>query len=173
MKKITNDMTRWQLRQENLSRPFPYCFPQIPPRFRRCCGLIRALFLAEWSCTFALVLGSAAAAVVALSGGTEALLEGRMAFFIAVAIFALMPLGILCRWLRNTPKFFWHCPCCGQPFPYYAPPRLRGMDILKEDDCLDSMEHLRIPYVKMRFCPLIVPSVCPECRCRFFSFPSK
>lgn len=56
----------------------------------------------------------------------------------------------------------------GQPFPYYSPPLLRGLDVLKEADCLYSIEYLRIQYVKTRFCPLMIPSVCPECKCKFF-----
>lgn len=173
MKKTTDDMAVWRLRQENMSKPFPYVFPHMPPRFVCCCGLIRALFLIEWGCMFALVLSGAAAGTAALFGETEAPLQGRTALLMGVVIFAPVSLGILCRCLRNTPKFFWHCPCCGQPFPYYAPPFPRGMDVLKESGCLEQMEHLRIPYVKTRFCPLIVPSMCPECRCRFFSFPAE
>lgn len=105
--------------------------------------------------------------------GKEALLENSAAFvLIAALFFVLLPLWFLCRWLRNTPKFFWHCPCCG-----YAPPLLRGMDDLKEADCLYSMEHLHIKYVKTKFCPLIIPSICPECKYKFFEiagdFPTK
>ena len=57
------------------------------------------------------------------------------------------------------------------PFPYVfpqMPPLLRGMDDLKEADRLHFMESKRIRYVKTSTCPLIIPSVCPECKCRFF-----
>lgn len=64
-----------------------------------------------------------------------------------------------------TPKLFWLCPCCRHPFPYYVP--TRG-DNLKEKDCLMAIEELHIKYAKRKFCPLIIPSVCPECRCKFF-----
>lgn len=62
MKKTTDDMAVWRLRQENMSKPFPYVFPHMPPRFICCCGLIRALFLIEWGCMFALVLSGAVSA---------------------------------------------------------------------------------------------------------------
>ena len=151
-----------------MSKLFPYVFPQMPPRFRRSCGFAKALFLMEWSCTWMLVLGVIVAIGVALFRGKDALLEGGIALLTGLVFFVLLPLGFLCRWLRNTPKFFWRCPCCGQPFPYYAPPLLWGLDDLKEADCLYLMEHLHIKYVKTRFCPLVVPSVCPECKHKFF-----
>ena len=31
-----------------------------------------------------------------------------------------------------------------------------------------AIERLHIKYVKPKFCPLIIPSVCPECRRKFF-----
>ena len=43
-------MTDWRLRQENLARPFPYVYPQMPPRLRRCCAFTRTLLLLEWGC---------------------------------------------------------------------------------------------------------------------------
>lgn len=52
------------------------------------------------------------------------------------------------------------------PFPYYAPSHYSN--VLKESDCLHEMEHLRIPYIKVKLCPLVVPSVCPECKTKFF-----
>ena len=169
MKKATDDIANWRLQQENMSKPFPYVFPQMPPRFRRCRRFIRTLFLIEWGSILLFVFGSVVAFVLMLFRGKEALLEDSVAFvLIAALFFVLLPLWFLCRWLRNTPKFFWHCPYCGQPFPYYAPPLLRGMDDLKEADCLYSMEHLHIKYVKTKFCPLIIPSVCSECKYKFF-----
>ena len=168
MKRTADDVANWKLQQENISKPFSYVFPQMPPQFQRCCGFAKALFLMEWSCTWMLVLGVIVAIAVALFRGKDALLEGGMAPLTSLVFLVLLPLGFLCRWLRNTPKFFWRCPCCGQPFPYYAPPLLRGLDDLKEADCLYSIKHLRIKYVKTRFCPLVVPSVCPECKHKFF-----
>ena len=144
----------------------------MPPRFRRRSGLAGTLYLMEWGCTWTLVAGFIAAIAAALFRGVDALGEGRPALLTGLLFFVLLPLRFLCRWLRNAPKFFWHCPCCGLPFPYYAPPLLRGSDELKEADCLYSMEHLRIRYVKTRFCPLVVPSVCPECKRKFFDIPA-
>ena len=31
-----------------------------------------------------------------------------------------------------------------------------------------AIEELHIKYAKRKFWPLIIPSVCPECRCKFF-----
>lgn len=166
MKKTMDDMASWRLRQENQEKPFPYVFPKMPPRFRLCCGFVRGLFLMEWGCIWALVLGGSAAGIVMLSRGKEALLERGLEGL--TVFFVLLPLGFLCRCLRNTLGRFWCCPCCGEPFPYYAPPLLRGGDELKREACLYDMEHLRIRYVKRRFCPLVVPSVCPACQCKFF-----
>lgn len=168
MKKAADDIANWRLQQENLSKPFPYVFPQMPSRFRRCRRFVRALFLIERGSIWLFVLGSVLALSLMLLRGRGALLENSIFLRPTAALFfVLLPLSVLCRLLRNTPKFFWHCPCCGQPFPYYAPP-LRGLDELKEAECLHSMEYLHIKYVKTRFCPLILPSVCPECRCKFF-----
>lgn len=50
-------------------------------------------------------------------------------------------------------------------FPYYAPIRRNN---LKEKECLRNIEGRHIKYAKLKFCPLIIPSVCPECRCKFF-----
>lgn len=85
-------------------------------------------------------------------------------YFIVVAaislliFFADVPFGF-------TPKLFWRCPCCGHPFPYYVPIRRNN---LKEKECLRNIEGRHIKYVKLKFCPLIIPSVCPECKCKFF-----
>ena len=178
MKRKLDDFSEWRRQQENQATPFPYVYPQMPPRFRRCYRFTRTLFLIEWGSNLLFAFGGVVAFVLMLFRGKEALLEDSVAFvLIAALFFILLPLWFLCRWLRNTPKFFWHCPCCGQPFPYYAPPLLRGMDNLKEAECLYSMERLRIKYVKTRFCPLIIPSVCPECKYKFFDivgdFPTR
>ena len=168
MKRTADDIANWKLQQENMSKPFPYVFPQMPPRFRRYYGFTKVLFLMEWGCIWTVDFGVIMGGAVMLFRGAGAFREGSMALLMGLVLFVPIPLYFLCRWLRNTPKHFWHCPCCGQPFPYYAPPLLRGSDELKEADCLYSMEHLRIKYVKTRFCPLIAPSVCPDCKCKFF-----
>lgn len=165
MKRNNDDFADWRLQQENTAKPFPYVFPQMPPRFRRYHRLTQTLFLIEWSCVWLFVVGVIVAIASMLFWNKEAILEECIAFPLFLVF---LPLAFLCRWLRNMPKFFWRCPRCGQPFPYYAPPLLRGMDELKEADCLYSMEHQRIRYVKTKFCPLLIPSVCPECKCKFF-----
>lgn len=168
MKRPTDDMADWRLQQENKTKPFPYVFPQMPPRFRRCRRFIQTLFLVEWGSYFIIIFVGLMAVLVMLIRGKAGFPESQAILFTALALVIFLPLGFLCRWLRHTPKFFWHCPCCGQPFPYYAPPLLRGLDELKEADCLYSMKFLRIKYVKTKVCPLIIPSLCPKCRCKFF-----
>ena len=170
MRKPTDDIANWRLQQENTSKPFPYVFPQMPPRFRRCCAFAKAVFLIQWGCFAASCVCSMVLFIpVVIWGrnmGMSAMIENRpfLAFFIVVAaislliFFAAVPFGF-------TPKLFWRCPCCGHPFPYYVP--TRG-DNLKEKECLRSMEGRHIKYVKLKFCPLIIPSVCPECKCKFF-----
>ena len=142
----------------------------MPPRFRRCCALAKAVFLIQWGCfAVSCVCSMVLFIPVVIWGrnmGMSAMIENRpfLAFFIVVAaislliFFAAVPFGF-------TPKLFWRCPCCGHPFPYYVP--TRG-DNLKEKECLRNIEWRHIKYVKLKFCPLIIPSVCPECKCKFF-----
>ena len=170
MRKPTDDIANWRLQQENTSKPFPYVFPQMPPRFRRCCAFAKAVFLIQWGCFAAFGVCSMVLFIpVVIWGrgmGMSAMIENKpfLAFFIVVAaislpiFFAAVPFGF-------TPKLFWRCPCCGHPFPYYVPKR---GDNLKEKECLRNIEWRHIKYAKLKFCPLIIPSVCPECRCKFF-----
>ena len=34
-----------------------------------------------------------------------------------------------------------------------------------------AIQGLHIKYVKPKFCPLVVPSLCPECGAKFFRVP--
>ena len=171
MKKPTDDTANWRLQQENnTSKPYPYVFPQMPPRFRRCCAFMKAVFLIQWGCFTAFCLGSMVllVSVIVLGRGTEwgVITDNHwfLAFLILVTAISFL-LSFLAVPLGFAPRLFWRCPCCGHPFPYYVP--TRG-DNLKEKDCLMDIEGLHIKYVKQKFCPLIVPSVCPECKCKFF-----
>ena len=92
-------------------------------------------------------------------GDLEALITFLMCFVPLLLWFFI-------RLLRKTAKLFWRCPCCRQPFPYYAPDG--RVDALREKDCYASLRHLRIPYVKTKLCPLVIPSECPSCRRKFF-----
>lgn len=171
MKKNSDDIANWRLQQENMARPFSYVFPQIPPRFRRCRALASALLLLEWSCCLLMFLsGLPLLGILVVTGKASfqfLLDENTLLAFLTVIFMGSIPLIIVCRLLRHAPKFFWHCPACGLPFPYYAPP-IKGADVLKNADCLYTMDHLHIQYIKTKLCPLIVPSVCPACRCKFF-----
>lgn len=170
MKRTTDDIANWRLQQENTSKPFPYVFPQMPPRFRRCCAFAKAVFLIQWGCFAACCLSSMVLFVPVIISGRGAELSAMtedhpfLALLVLVSVISLL-LFFLAVLLGFTPKLFWRCPCCGRLFPYYVP--TRG-DNLKEKDCLMAIKGLHIPYAKLKFCPLIIPSVCPECRCRFF-----
>ena len=170
MKKETDDIARWRLQHKNMSKSFPYVFPKMPPRFRRCCAFMRTVFLIQWGCFALFCICSMVlfipVAILDKNIEWSAMIENKpfLAFFIVAAAisllisFAAIPFGF-------TPKFFWRCPCCGHPFPYYVP--TRG-DNLKEKECLLDIKGQHIRYAKLKFCPLILPSVCPECKCRFF-----
>jgi len=54
----TDDFADWRLRQENISKPFSYVFPQMPPRFRRCCAFAKVVFLIQWGGFAVFALGS-------------------------------------------------------------------------------------------------------------------
>lgn len=140
----------------------------MPPRFRWCRRFAQALFLIEWGGFVVLVLSNFPAGVVALLWGKEALLEGvgAMAFLLSMVSFVLLPLAFLARWLRHTAKLFWHCPCCGQPFPYYAPDGRH--EEMRNKECCYTLRQMRIGYVKTKLCPLVIPSECPACRRKFF-----
>ncbi len=170
MKRPMDNIANWRLQQENTSKPFPYVFPQMPPRFRRCCAFAKAVFLIQWGCFAVFCLGSMVLFVPVIIFGRD--VELRVMTdnhpFLAVLVL-LTAISLLLSFLAVpfgfTPKLFWRCPCCGHSFPYYVP--TRG-DNLREKECLMAIEGLHIKYVKQKFCPLIIPSVCPECRCQFF-----
>ena len=173
MKKATDDFSSWQIQKENMSKPFPYVFPQMPPRFRRCCAFMKTVCLMQWVCiAVSCICGMVLFIPIVLLGKNmeiSAIIKEKplLAFFLVAVIISLLiffvavPFGF-------TPKLFWRCPCCRHSFPYYAP--TRG-DNLKEKECLLTIKGQHINYVKLKFCPLIIPSVCPECKCKFFAFP--
>ena len=142
----------------------------MPPRFQRCCAFAKAVFLIQWGCCAACCLGSMALFVPVIILGKDVELSVLAEYHPFLAILVLVTaISLLLFFLAVpfgfTPKLFWRCPCCRYPFPYYVP--TRG-DNLKEKDCLMAIEGLHIKYAKLKFCPLIIPSVCPECRCKFF-----
>ena len=151
MKKPTDDIVNWRLQQENTVKPFPYVFPQMPLWFRRCCAFAKTVFLIQWGCFALFCLCSMVLFVPVIVFGKD------------VDLSAMTDHHHVC--FGFTPKLFWRCPCCRHPFPYYVPTRGNS---LKEKDCLMAIEGLHIKYVKPKFCLLIIPSVCPECRCKFF-----
>lgn len=141
---------------------FPMFSPRCRPPFRHGCRWLKVLFLLERGCMTLFMFTVIVVSILMLIKS-----EIQYGFCFIIVIVVTMLLWWVCLLLRHTPKFFWHCPCCGKGFPYYAPP-IRGSDELKESDCIQEMEHLRIAYVKPKFCPLVIPSICPECRAKFF-----
>ena len=175
MKRATDDFSNWRLQQENMSKLFPYVFPQMPPRFQRCCVFMKTVFLIQWgcfavSCVCAMVLFIPVVVLDRILGENiemSALIESKpfLAFFIVAFVISL-PIFLVATPLKFTPKLFWRCPCCGHPFPYYV--LTRGGNDLKEKECFFTIKGQHIKYAKLKFCPLIIPSVCPECKCKFF-----
>lgn len=164
MKRITDDLAAWTARQVHNTVPFPYTFPQIPPFFRHRCLFFKALTLLERGCMILLMLLISVTGIrMLIKIEISHRAEQNTLFFMVLSL----ALWGLFRLLRHTPKQFWHCPHCKTPFPYYAPP-LRGTDELKEFDCLQELERLHIPYFRPKCCPLVIPSICPVCKAKFF-----
>lgn len=95
MKRHMDDIANWRLQQENTSKPFSYVFPQMPPRFRRCCAFAKAVFLIQWGCFAAFGVCSMVLFIpVVIWGkdmGMSAMIENKpfLAFFIGVAAISL------------------------------------------------------------------------------------
>lgn len=155
-----DDFTVWRIRKDHLKEPFPYVFPDLPPRFRRLRALSRGVFLMQ--------LGSSVVAIAGL------LLSGIFFFgreteppaFLEATVFCSIFLAFLFTLLRFLPGIFWRCPCCKTKFPYYVPARYS--DALRGKACISALEVQRIFFFKPRCCPLIFPSVCPVCKRKFF-----
>ena len=167
MKQEEDDFAAWRSRKENQVSPFPHVYPDMPPRFRRCRRFTRTLFLLEWASLLTLIAGLLLEGVVILFRGIETPMGDREALAAGLMLLVLLPLYFLTRWLRHTPRWFWHCPCCRQSFPYYAPDGRH--EEMREKECYHTFRHLRIGYVKTKFCPLVIPSECPRCRRKFFA----
>ena len=96
MRRPTGDITNWRLQQENTSKPFPYVFPQMPPRFRRCCAFAKAVFLIQWGCFAAFCVCSMVLFIPVVIWGRNmrmsAMIKNRpfLAFFIVVAAISLL-----------------------------------------------------------------------------------
>lgn len=168
MKRNSDDFADWRIQQENLAKPFPYVFPQMPPRFRRCCVFAKAMFLTQWASFGFALLGSLIlfVPVVVFRMELDSMVErAPLLVLLAGAVYPALILYLLLIPLRYTPRLFWRCPCCGCRFPYYVP--TRG-DNLREKECLLNIKGQHIKYAKLKCCPLIIPSVCPECKMKFF-----
>lgn len=170
MKQEEDDFTAWRSQKENQVSPFPHVYPDMPPRFRRCRRFTQALFLLEWVSLLALIAGLLLEGAVILFRRIETPMGDQEALAAGLMLLVLLPLYFLTRWLRHTPRLFWHCPFCRQPFSYYAPDGKR--EEMREKECYYTLRHLRIEYVKTKLCPLVIPSECPWCRRKFFAIES-
>ena len=166
MRREDDDFTVWRRQQENRVAPSPYVYPQMPPQFRWRRRFAQTLFLLEWGILLALIVGLLLEGVVILLRGIETPVGDREALAVGLMFLVLLPLWFLIRWLRRTPRWFWRCPCCEQPFPYYAPDGRH--EEMREKECYYTLQQMRIGYVKTKFCPLVIPSECPACRRKFF-----
>lgn len=166
MKRNWDDMQEWTTQRTNLAEPFFCTYPELPPQFRRWCGISKFLCLAG-------VWAGGIAALGLLVVGVLHWLLGRPASDGTLAVFALLSgLPFLLWWvfrlLRLTPRLYWRCPVCRERFPYYKP--VRYSDHLVREDCLRELKFRRIPYVQPKFCSLILPSECPYCGKKFFAY---
>ena len=66
MRRKLDDFSEWRRQQENQANPFPYVYPQMPPRFRRCYRFSRTLFLIEWGSSLLFAFGGVVAFVLML-----------------------------------------------------------------------------------------------------------
>ena len=57
MKYKTDDFTDWHICQAHLREPFPYRYPDLPPRFRLCRTVSRGIFLLQYASEAALFAG--------------------------------------------------------------------------------------------------------------------
>ena len=71
MRREEDDFTAWRSQKENQASPFPYVYPDMPPRFRRCRRFTRMLFLLEWASLLTLIAGLLLEGVVILFRGSR------------------------------------------------------------------------------------------------------
>jgi len=171
MRREEDDFAAYRQQQKNQAAPFSYIYPQMLPRFRWCRRFAQALFLLEWASLLTLIAGLLLEGAVILFRGIKTPMGDREAFAAGLMLLVLLPLYFLTRWLRHTPRLFWHCPFCRQPFPYCAPDGKR--EEMRNKECCYTLRQMRIGYVKTKFCPLVIPSECPACRRKFFELASE
>ena len=111
MRKNRDDIANWRLQQENKSKPFPYVFPQMPPRFWRCCAFAKAVLLIRWGCFAVFCICSMVLfiPVVIWDRNMEmsAMIENEpfLAFFIGAYAMSLL-ISFAAVLLGFTPNFF-------------------------------------------------------------------
>lgn len=160
-----DDMQDWRIQKSHEAEPYPCRYPALLPCLSRRRTAMRTLqilqntlcaawFLSLFSCAFFLKLEHPPALLTLLVLGLP------------------IPL-LICLVLRFLPELFWHCPVCKQPFPYYIPGRGLPRDRIRHKDCLEEILNQHIPYDKPKFCPLIVPSECPQCHKKFYCPPEQ
>lgn len=106
MKQEEDDFAAWRGQKENQASPFPYVYPDMPPRFRRSRRFTRALFLLEWVSLLTLIAGLLLEGVVILFRGIEKPMGDREALAAGLMLLVLLPLYFLTRWLWHTPRWF-------------------------------------------------------------------
>lgn len=162
MKRERDGLQEWYIQREHRAEPYPCAFPETPPRLRRRVRAGRCLYLL-WLGGWALWLGSLLTCAPFWLMGWNA-----PPWPLEAAGLAGPPVCLLLSLLRRTPRLFWRCPQCGQPFPYYTPGR---GDTLKNRACLNRMDDAHLFHHRPRLCPLVVPCECPRCRKKFYRPP--
>lgn len=163
MRKPADDFQAWYVQREHRDEPYPCGGPKgrSPLRWRVRAGQgLYVLWLGSWVLWLGSLLASSPFFVMGWDLPPAPLAAAGLAGpFVCLA----------CSLLRRTPRLFWRCPWCGQPFPYYVP--ARGLDKLKNRDSLDQLKDRHIYHCKPPLCPLVAPSECPQCRKKFFRPP--
>lgn len=162
MKRKDDDFQEWCIQREHRAEPYPCPYPGTPPRLRWRVRAGRGLYVL-WLGSWLLWLGSLLASSPFMVLGWN-LPPAPLAVLGLIGPFVCL----LCSLLRRTPRLFWRCPWCGQPFPYYTPGR---GDTLKNRACLHRLDDLHMFHHKPRLCPLVVPSECPQCRKKYYRPP--
>lgn len=158
-------LKKWRIQKNNEAQDFTYFFPKLPLFLRIQRAINRSLVLLQIFFATVFILG------LCVSGVDEYFFNIEQPMLLEITIFS-MPMTIICILLRTIQSLIiWRCPYCGIGFPYYSAGR--RVRILKRKSVLYQMEGLKIEYDEPWCCSLVLPSVCPNCRKKFYKISKK
>lgn len=150
-------LRKWRIQKKNEAQDFVYTFPKLPAFFRVQRAVNRGLILLERLSEAVCILGLI---VFGISLDLFDIDQPFLETIISLSIF----MAIICIILRVIQGFTWRCPYCGKGFPYYGVGRareLKRVEVFQQMKCLGG-------YDELRFCSLILPGVCPNCKKKFY-----